>query len=533
MHWADGISEKIVNKRETEKYVVSSGITPSGHIHIGNARETLTADAIYKGLVSKGVNAELIFVADTYDPLRKVYPFLPEEYEKYIGMPLSEIPCPEGCCESYAEHFLKPFLDSLEDLGINLTTYRADKCYKDGLYDEKIILALENRDKIKEILDKYRKEPLPENWYPLNVICEECGKQSSTKVIEYDSENQTVTYECSCGFKNTVKPFKGRAKLPWRVDWPARWSIFNVVAEPMGKDHAASGGSYDTGLKIAREIYNYRAPEKIVYEWIQLKIGDKAVPMSSSSGVVFAVKDWMKVCHPEVLRFLLLRSKPTKHIDFDLKAISNLVDDYDELERNYFALKDKAEKEELNENEKDKIRLYELITPNIPEKLPLQVPYRFCSIIAQIAYDMESKEINMERVMDILRRNNYDLESVDEYDLERLKTRLSMSRNWALTYGEKLEIIDINKAKEIYEELNEKQKEWIKTFGEKLKDVEFDAITLHELIYNSAKDLELNPKEAFQASYKIILGKKYGPKLGSFLASLNKDFVVDRYCLSR
>lgn len=44
MHWADATSEKIMKKRNAEEYVVSSGITPSGHIHIGNARETLTAE---------------------------------------------------------------------------------------------------------------------------------------------------------------------------------------------------------------------------------------------------------------------------------------------------------------------------------------------------------------------------------------------------------------------------------------------------------------------------------------------------------
>ncbi|WP_048057983.1 lysine--tRNA ligase [Methanothermococcus okinawensis] len=539
MHWADAMAKKIIKKREKQnpkKYLVASGITPSGHIHVGNARETLTADALYKGLINNGVEAELIFIADTYDPLRKVYPFLPAGYEKYVGMPLSEIPCPEECCKSYAEHFLKPFVDSLEDLGINLTLYKSDENYKKGLYDEKIILALENRDKIRDILNRYRKEPLPEDWYPLNVVCEKCGKLSTTKVINYNRENKTIEYVCSCGHKNTVKPFKGRGKLPWRVDWPARWSIFNVIAEPMGKDHGTSGGSYDTGVKIAREIYNYQAPEKIIYEWIQLKIGEKAVPMSSSSGVVFAVKDWVKICHPEILRFLLLRSKPTKHIDFDLKAIPNLVDDYEELERKYFELMKKREKGvELNENDMDKIRLYELSTPKIPDELPLQIPYRFCVIISQIAYDAEKGEINMDKVLEILKRNNYEsIDSIKESDFERLKTRLYMARNWALNYGEVLKIIDLEKAKEIYNnELNEKQKEWIKTFGEKLREIEFDALSIHELIYNSAKEMELNPKEAFLASYKILLGKKYGPKLGSFLSSLDRDFVIGRYSLTK
>jgi len=51
-------------------------------------------------------------------------------------------------------------------------------------------------------------------------------------------------------------------------------------------------------------------------------------------------------------------------------------------------------------------------------------------------------------------------------------------------------------------------------------------------MYETATKLELAPKEAFVASYKILLGKNYGPKLGSFLASLKKEFVVGRFSLT-
>ncbi len=544
MHWADATAKKIIKKKEKlniEKYIVGSGITPSGHIHIGNARETLTADGIYKGLLKEGVNAELIFIADNYDPLRKVYPFLPKEYEQYVGMPLSEIPCPEGCCNSYSDHFLNPFLNSLEDLGIDITVYKADENYKNGLYNEAIITALNNKTKIKEILDKYRKEPLSENWYPLNIVCENCGKLSTTTVINYNVENKTVDYVCSnCNYENTVSPLNGRGKLPWRVDWPARWKIFGVTTEPMGKDHGASGGSYDTGIKISQIVYRNPAPEKIIYEWIQLKVGDKALPMSSSSGVVFAVKDWVKICHPEVLRFLLLRSKPTKHIDFNLKTLPNIVDDYDELEEKYFQLiKTEKDGEQLNENDKDKIRLYELCNKNIPEKLPINIPYKFCVVVSQIAYNPETKEIDMDKVLDILQRNNYENIKLlkDEnyiYDYNKLKNRLYCAMNWALEYGEKLILIDSETAKKYYNKLSEKQQQWIKSFCEVLKNLsseKYNSSELHELIYETSKQNGLEPKEAFTASYNILLGKNYGPKLGSFLSSLDKEFVINRYSL--
>ncbi|WP_423792589.1 lysine--tRNA ligase [Methanocaldococcus indicus] len=524
MYWADVTANKLLRNRKEDKYVIATGITPSGHIHIGNARETLTADAIYKSLKDLGVEAELIFIADTYDPLRKRYPFLPESYEEYVGVPLSEIPCPEGCCENYAEHFLKPYLESLDDLGIEIKVYRADKLYKEGVYNEKIRLALDNREKIIEILNKFRDKPLENDWWPVNVVCEKC-KSLKTKILSY--ENEKLKYKCEkCGYEGESSFYNGRAKLKWRVDWPARWSIFNVSLEPMGKDHAAAGGSYDTGKLIAKDIYNYEAPFKVVYEWIQLKVGDKAVPMSSSKGVVFAVKDWTDIAHPEILRFLILRSKPNKHIDFDLKKIPDLVDEYDRLEEFYFENKDK----ELDEDGKEKIRIYEISTPKIPEKKPFVIPYRFCSIIGQLAY--KDGDIDMEKVFEILKRNNYNIEEIDDFSLRRLKDRLIMARNWALNYGEKLVIIDEEEAKNIYKSLKDKQKEFIKRFYERLKEINFDALTIHETIYEVAKEVGINVRDAFQACYLILLNKKYGPRLGAFLASLGKDFVLKRFgCL--
>lgn len=102
IHWADVIAEDVLKKNG--KHLVATGITPSGNIHIGNMREVVTADAVYRALVDKGANADFIYIADNYDPLRKVYPFLPESYVEHVGKPISEIPCPCGNCANYAEH---------------------------------------------------------------------------------------------------------------------------------------------------------------------------------------------------------------------------------------------------------------------------------------------------------------------------------------------------------------------------------------------------------------------------------------------
>jgi len=143
IHWADVIAENALTRGK--KHTVASGITPSGAIHIGNMREVVTADAVFRALKDKGEDVRLIYIADTLDPLRKVYPFLSKDYENHVGKPLSDIPCPCGNHKSYSEHFLLPFIEALHTLGIRPEVYRADELYKEGKYVDAIKIALSSR----------------------------------------------------------------------------------------------------------------------------------------------------------------------------------------------------------------------------------------------------------------------------------------------------------------------------------------------------------------------------------------------------
>jgi len=224
MHWADVLSDKLI--KEGKKHVLATGITPSGPIHIGNMREILTTDAVYRSLIDKNIDADFIYVADDYDPLRKVYPYLSKSYEKFVGKPISEIPCPCGDHKSYADHYLISFLNSLKEIGVKPRVYRASEMYKNGDYKEAIQTALENVDKIKEIIEKISKRKLPKGWIPFNIQCENCGRMSAAKPTMY--EYPIIEYKCDCGYEGEVDIRKGGVgKLPWRVDWPARWKMLS------------------------------------------------------------------------------------------------------------------------------------------------------------------------------------------------------------------------------------------------------------------------------------------------------------------
>ena len=74
VHWADAVTQDVLPTRS--QHLLSTGITPSGEYHVGHLREILTAEAIYRALLDHGATVHMHYIADTMDPLRRVYDFL-------------------------------------------------------------------------------------------------------------------------------------------------------------------------------------------------------------------------------------------------------------------------------------------------------------------------------------------------------------------------------------------------------------------------------------------------------------------------
>jgi len=63
-----------------------------------------------------GVNSELVAYCDDKDGLRKVPSGLSKDLEKYLGFPVSSIPDPFGCHESFGKHMSSLLLESLDQM---------------------------------------------------------------------------------------------------------------------------------------------------------------------------------------------------------------------------------------------------------------------------------------------------------------------------------------------------------------------------------------------------------------------------------
>ena len=523
-HWIERIAEDL-SKWDVDNHVVASGTSISGSIHIGNSCDVFIANAVTKALKKIGKSSKTLWIADDHDPLRKVpYP-LPAEYEKYLGMPYSQIPCPEACCENFVEHFEKPFLDTLDDFGIELKTYSGAKMYQDGIYTDYIRTALENADRIRDIFNKYREHPLKEDWLPYNPVCESCGRVNTTYAFDFNGDN--IHYRCECGHKGEMDIKSGAGKLTWRVEWAARWKILGVTCEPFGKDHAAHGGSYDVSKLISKEIFNYQAPYPVPYEWITLK-GDA---MSKSKGVFFTPGQWLEIAHPETLNYFIFRSKPMKHKDFNPSMpFLDFMEQYDRVERIYFNKEDAA-----SQKEEEKLKkIYDISKIKESEKMPFQPSYRFLTVAYQIAKD------DTEKVFQILKKNsqlpeemsNKDFFEINEDDRIRLTMRLNQVKNWLELYAP--DFVKFKVQQKIPKvELNESQKEFLLKVARILETSDPTPEELHDEMYVLMRQLDMKPQKAFQAAYKILIGKKQGPRAASFILSMDKDFVIKRFRLQK
>lgn len=492
--WGEAIAQSLLRKSKTKSFVLATGITTSGPIHLGNLREILTGDVVFKVLKEKGKRVTFLFVADDFDPLRKVYPFLPLKYEKYIGSPYFLIPAPEGK-GNYSQYFLQPFLESLRKLDIKPKVVLASKLYRSGKMTTVIRQALKKRDEIAAILEKTTGRQIPADWSPFQPLCQKCRKVSSTKVTLVLLAKNKVKYLCrGCGKTGWADFSQGQGKLSWRVDWPARWKVLKVNVEPMGKDHASAGGSYETGKEIAEKIFDSPPPYPISYERVMLR-GTGA--MHSSTGTAISVDAALKFMSPSLIRYFIIRSHPERHIEFEPAK------DWLNLSEGLFNLWRKNPKSALGRIS---------FTPK--NYIPLLPRHLIMSIQAAAGKTAEIKRI--------LRQTK------TVFSPPGLKEEVARSLVWLAKFASEKEKFELAKKIPSKMRLTLPQKELLTKIIQYFQKNKVAADKLHNFIYETGQSLGLSPKETFRPLYQTFLGKEQGPKLGWFLAILDKKWLVKR-----
>jgi lysyl-tRNA synthetase class 1 len=477
-----GWAEKVADELGEGPHVVVTGISPSGNIHVGNLREVLVGEAVANALKARGAEVRFVFHADTIDPLRKIAPGVPVGFEDYLGHSLSRVPDPEGCYASYAEHFLVPFEEALQEMEMDIEVLRSHELYENGVYTEVTREALEHNEELREILQEVTGRRMPEHWSPY-LPRDASGKLTGHRILEHVPEAHKVVFEDEDGWEQAADYSRGEGKLGWRVELAARWKALGVTFEPFGKDHTTRGGSTETADRMSREVFRYPVPGRYEYEWIGIKgRGD----MSSSKGIVLLPRDLLKIMPPDALRRMVLGRNPARRSDLELgEGFPRFMDEYRASVETH------------------------------------PVSFNHLLTVAQTVGD------DVGAAAEMLRRGGYEEAARDE---EKLARDLARARAWAEEWAPesmRLRVLSREEAREAAEDLDAEQRGYLAAVAEALRP-EMDGEAVQDLLYSTAVERGLKPKRAFAAVYTVLLGKKSGPRAGPFVAGLPIEMVRER-----
>ncbi|MFH1284496.1 MAG: lysine--tRNA ligase [Candidatus Peregrinibacteria bacterium] len=523
MFWVDETVEQILKAfPDKEELIVRDEKTPSGRVHIGSMRGVVIHGVVAQALNEKGRKTRFIYEFNDADPMDGLPIYLDKKkYEHDMGKPLKDVPSPHEDlggeeAANYAEYFANEFLKVIREIGFDPEIIYSSELYKKGHYDEWIRKILDHKELIRKIYKDISGSEKPEDWYPLQVVCQNCGKVGSTKVTSWDGEK--VKYVCmpdlvewakGCGHEGEVSPFGGRGKLPWKVEWPVKWASMNVDIEGSGKDHCAAGGSHDIGEEICKKVLKMPPPFNIPYEFF-LFGGAK---MSSSKGMGASVKEISETVPPDILRFLMVRKKPNQPIEFnpDGPTIPVLFDQHDETAEYFFHKKGEYE---------DMERAWHFSQVN-PDKSGDHYYPRFTRIafLEQIPY------VDIMGEVEKMKGGKLTKEDQDEVRLRRHYAKIWLEKFAPDSY--RFEVQQKVPAKSA--ELSDEQKGFLGKLADVLAEKDWEGEELHAKIHELKESSPLNPKEAFGAIYMALLGKDSGPQAGWFLEALEKDFLIKRF----
>jgi lysyl-tRNA synthetase class 1 len=518
--WADEIAASVAGPQ-----ILNDSKTPSGTVHVGSLRGPVILDSLARALRDRGIETTMLYGVDDLDPMDAQALLTPDAIERSMGLPLAHVPDPAADGHpSYARHFAGRFIDIFAGLGIHPDRYYwMSEVYASGDLDRYIRTALDRAAAIREIYVRVANVRHPDDWHPVHVICQNCGRVGTTIATGWDGER--VRYECradlvrwatGCGHSGEVAPFGGRAKLPFNVDWAAKWSLFGVTIEPCGKDLATAGGSRDRSDAIAREVFEREPPLRVTYEF--LNIGGKR--MSTSGGRGAAAHQIAEVIPPEQLRFLFLRPRPNHAIDFDPDGTDAIPRLFDEFDRVAGAAAGHEVKGELPPNPERLFQL-SLVDPSADvasEAAAYRPPFAHLALLAQVPGVDVAERVAAEKGSPLSPR-----------ELEILEGRTRAARAWLDAYApERAKLAVREELPGAASALDEAQRALLTALRVRLTDAPWDGEALQAAIFDAARELELPPGRAFTALYLAFLGQPHGPRAGWLLASLDRSFVVAR-----
>ncbi|NYG59090.1 lysyl-tRNA synthetase class 1 [Nocardioides daedukensis] len=530
------------------KITVASGASPSGPIHLGNLREFLTVHFVAEELRGRGLDVRHLHSWDDYDRFRKVPAGVDESWSEHIGRPLSAVPDPWECHDSWATHFKEPLQAALAEMGVEMEEISQTAMYQSGAYRKQILTAIRNRELIEKVLARYRTKaapPVAESEqeaaaledsvtaddeptgddllarFPYKPWCRACGRDTTT-VTGYDDESTDLAYVCqACSFEGiTNVATQDEGKLVWKIDWPMRWAFEGVNFEPGGVDHASPGSSYTVGKELVKAVYGGRAPSFVGYSFVGVAGMAK---MSSSKGGVPTAADALKVLEAPILRWLYVRRQPKQAFNVEFGPdVVRLYDEWDALARKA-ANPDKRDAQVLAfERASATVSAGTLPTPKVV------VPFRTLASVADVTAG------SADLISQVISRVGNPHDSVDD-----LQPRLDRAMQWTAEFVPVEDRTTVRTAPDAARlaALSENEAEWIRLLLDNLPgSLELDEVTA--VVYGVPKlarglaiedaptgEVKADQKAFFTLLYNLLVDKDKGPRLPTLIVALGAEKV--------
>ena len=530
----------------------ASGASPSGPVHLGNLREFLTPHFVAEELRRRGLKVRHLHSWDDYDRFRKVPAGVDPSWAEHIGRPLTAVPDPWECHDSWSDHFKAPLRAALAEMGVEMEEISQTERYRAGAYREQVLHAVRNRDRIEAVLAKYRtKKPadggqasaLSEQEaealadsvteedettgtgqlarFPFKPYCRECGRDTTT-ITSYDDESTDLAYICdACSFSGVTNlATQDEGKLVWKVDWPMRWAFEGVDFEPGGLDHSTPGSSYTVGKELVAEVFDGVAPSYVAYAFVGFAGRQK---MSSSAGGVPTAADALRILEAPMLRWLYVRRQPKQafNIDFGPEVV-RLYDEWDSL----------GKKASDPEKRDAQVLAFERASATASAgRLPtpaVVVPFRLLASVADVTAG------SAELISRIVGDAGHPHDSVED-----LQPRLGKAMTWMADYVPAEDRTTVRTAPDAERlgALSEDEARWIAVLLEHLPDhLELESTTA--LVYGVPKlarglglddaptdEVKADQKAFFKLLYNLLVDADRGPRLPTLFLALGAEKV--------
>ncbi|MDE0068003.1 MAG: lysine--tRNA ligase [Acidimicrobiaceae bacterium] len=520
MTWIDETLE-----RARSPIYINDSKTPSGVAHVGSLRGILTHDALLRVARGGGAQARFTYGCDDMDPVDEIPHGMGEYFREHLGKPLYAAPPPpelagetELAGKNMAQAYFAEFTSNFEPLGVDAEFYYMSDIYRAGRLDDTIDTFLRRASVVREIYLRETGAVRPDDWLPFQPICGRCGRIGTTFASDYDGE--TVAYQClpdlvawaqGCGATGRVSPFGGAGKLPWKLEWVAKWKVLPVTVEGAGKDHMGAGGSHKVAAALAREVLECPVPTSFAYEFFTLG----GAKMSSSKGIGLSASELVACLPPQLLRYLVLKVQVRRALDFDLD-LATLNGAFAEYER----LWNSVYEGNANSNQQQLFAISQLVDATETASPPAYSP-PFDSVVSVV----QQPHIDLSAHVAALGVGPLSDADRDWIDVKRL-TANAWSQRFSESASRLMVADDLPRATE---DLSNQQRGFLCVSQRLLGELEtWQAATIQATLFDAARIVGITPAEAFVALYTAFFGWPQGPRAGSFLEFLGRGPACER-----